>query len=251
MVHPHELIGNGPHKVVGLHGWLTDRTGYAPIWPYLDVTTFSYAFPDVRGYGEAMGMAGDHTLDEISADVRGLADTLGWDSFSIVGHSMGGIAAQRILADAPGRVRKIVGVSPVPASGVPFDDEGWALFSGAAEEPANRRVIVDMTTGGRLTGRWLDDMVRASVQRSEPTAFAAYLPQWARTDISDAVRGAELPVKVIVGEHDPALSADAMRATWLQHYPNAELEILSNAGHYAPHETPVVLVTSIEEFLKR
>jgi pimeloyl-ACP methyl ester carboxylesterase len=251
VVHPHEVIGGGPHKVVGLHGWLTDRTGFAPLWPNLDIGAFTYAFPDVRGYGEAMGMAGEYTLDEIAGDVLGLADDLGWDSFSVVGHSMGGIAAQQVMLAAPERVRAIVGVSPVPAAGVPLDDDGWALFSGAAEEPANRRVIIDMTTGGRLTGRWLDDMVHVSVHRSDKAAFAAYLPQWARTDISERVRGSSVPVKVIVGEHDPALSADFMRATWLEWYPNAELEVMANAGHYAPHETPVALATSIEEFLKR
>lgn len=251
MAHPHELVGRGPRKVIGLHGWLTDRTGFAPLWPYLDTDAFTYAFPDVRGYGEAAGMAGAYTLDEIAADALGLADDLGWDAFSLVGHSMGGIAAQRILAEAPERVRAIVGVSPVPASGVPLDGDAWALFSGAAEAPANRRAIIDMTTGGRLTGRWLDDMVSASVRRSDRAAFAAYLPQWARTDISARIRGATLPVKVIVGEHDPALSAEVMRATWLEWYPNAELEVLANAGHYAPSETPIALATSIEGFLSR
>lgn len=251
MPHPHELVGDGPRKVLGLHGWLTDRHGFAPIWPYLDRSAFSYAFPDVRGYGEAAGMAGEFTLDEIAADALGLADALGWDRFAVVGHSMGGIAAQRIWAEAPERVTAIVGVSPVPASGVPFDDDGWALFSGAAAEPANRRMIIDLTTGNRLPAAWLDAMVDASVRDSDPAAFAAYLPQWARTDLSGRIRGAPVPVKVIAGAHDPALSADVMRATWLAWYPNAELEVLADAGHYAPHETPLALVAAIEEFLKR
>jgi pimeloyl-ACP methyl ester carboxylesterase len=58
-------------------------------------------------------------------------------------------------------------------------------------------------------------------------------------------------VKVIVGEHDPALSAAVMEQTWLAFYPNAELEVLANAGHYPMFETPVALATSIEEFLGR
>ena len=54
-----------------------------------------------------------------------------------------------------------------------------------------------------------------------------------------------------MGEHDPALSAQVMEQTWLAFYPNAELEVLANAGHYPMLETPAALAASIEEFLGR
>jgi pimeloyl-ACP methyl ester carboxylesterase len=40
------------------------------------------------------------------------------------------------------------------------------------------------------------------------------------------------------------------RATGLQSYPNAELEIIPNAGHYPIEETPIALATSFERFLR-
>jgi esterase len=42
-----------------------------------------------------------------------------------------------------------------------------------------------------------------------------------------------------------------MRQTWMVFFPEAELEVLSNAGHYPMFETPVALATSIEEFLEQ
>jgi pimeloyl-ACP methyl ester carboxylesterase len=57
-------------------------------------------------------------------------------------------------------------------------------------------------------------------------------------------------VKVIVGANDPALNADVMKATYLTWYPNSELEVMANAGHYPMDETPVALATSIESFLR-
>ena len=60
-----------------------------------------------------------------------------------------------------------------------------------------------------------------------------------------------LPVKVIVGEHDPALNTTVMQATFLASYPDCELEVMANAGHYPIHETPIALATSIENFLRR
>ncbi|MCO5967642.1 alpha/beta fold hydrolase [Actinoallomurus soli] len=235
--------------MIALHGWFGDRDAFAGIRPYLNGEAFTYAFPDYRGYGEARDVAGDHTLTEIAGDVIALADELGWEEFSLVGHSMGGTAMQRVMLDAPGRVRRMVGVSPVPASGVPFDDQAWGLFSGAAEEPANRRAIIDLTTGGRLPGAWLDAMVDTSLRVSTVPAFRAYLDAWARTDFHEEVVGNATPVLVIAGAHDPALSPDVMRATWLEWYPNAELVTFQDAGHYAMDETPLALVAEIERFL--
>jgi len=64
-------------------------------------------------------------------------------------------------------------------------------------------------------------------------------------------QGSPAAVKVIVGEHDPALSAPVMEQIRLAFYPNAELEVLPNAGHYPMFETPGALATSIGEFLGR
>ena len=41
-----------------------------------------------------------------------------------------------------------------------------------------------------------------------------------------------------------------MRSTWLAHCPNAELEQLSNSGHYPMHERPVALAAAVESFLR-
>ena len=54
---------------------------------------------------------------------------------------------------------------------------------------------------------------------------------------------------ITVGVHHPALSAEVMEQTWLVFYPNAELQVLANAGHYPMFETPAALVASIEGFL--
>jgi pimeloyl-ACP methyl ester carboxylesterase len=248
-------VGAGEHVVLCLHGWFGSATGWGWLPDLVDQEAYTWVFPDYRGYGARRDVAGEHTLDEIAADVLAVADGLGAERFSLLGHSMGGTAAARVLVEAPERVRALVGLSPVPASGVPFDEEGWALFSGAAEQDGNRAAIIDLTTGNRLSGRWVDRMVRHSVERSDRAAVGDYLRAWAHTDFSELVRGSErvtgTPVKVIVGEHDPALSAEVMQATWLVWHADAELEVLANAGHYATEETPVALVTSIEEFLAR
>ncbi|MFJ4872104.1 alpha/beta fold hydrolase [Streptomyces sp. NPDC088757] len=40
-----------------------------------------------------------------------------------------------------------------------------------------------------------------------------------------------------------------MEGTWLRWYPNARLEVIEDAGHHAPEETPRALAEAIEAFL--
>jgi pimeloyl-ACP methyl ester carboxylesterase len=129
-----QQIGDGPHKVLVLHGWFGDHGIWKPTYELLDTAAFSYGFVDYRGYGASRGLPGPHTMAQISADVRELAAALGWSHYSLVGHSMGGMAAQRVAIDAPGAVRAVVGVTPVPASGVPLPPEAMALFESAAPD---------------------------------------------------------------------------------------------------------------------
>jgi pimeloyl-ACP methyl ester carboxylesterase len=246
----HLTVGSGDHHVLAVHGWFGSARGWGSLPDYLDQSAYTYVFMDLRGYGDRKQVSGEFTVSEAASDVLALADELGWDQFSLIGHSMGGKVAHRVLLQAPDRIRKLVGVNPVPATEVPMDEQGWALFSGAAANAGNRAAIIDITTGSRLTKTFIDQMVRHSLDSSTEEAFGAYLQAWAKSDFSDEVtKDARTPVKVIVGATDPALSAAVMEQTWLVFFPKAELEVLANAGHYPMFETPVVLATSIEEFL--
>jgi pimeloyl-ACP methyl ester carboxylesterase len=244
------MVGSGEHHVLALHGWFGSARGWGSLPDYLDGSAYTYGFLDLRGYGTRKDVAGSYTGAEVAADVLAAADEHGWDRFSLIGHSMGGKFAHQILLRAPGRVRALVGVSPVPAAATPMDGQARALFEGAAGEPGNRAAIVDFTTGSKQTRTFIDQVVRHSLDNSAVEAFAAYLGAWATDDFSGDVRpDATSPVKVIVGETDAAISADVARQTWLRYFPNAELEVMANAGHYPMFETPVALATSIEKFL--
>jgi esterase len=247
----YEVLGQGPRKVLALHGWFGDHACYAPLKDALTLDEFSYAAIAYRGYGLSKGLRGSYSMEEIATDALAVADALGWASFSLIGHSMGGMAVQRVLVEAPGRVHKLVAIAPVPASGVPFDAQGQALFAGAATSLDNRRAIIDFSTGNRLSKAWIDRIARYSWETAAVEAFAAYFQTWSKTDFSAAIKGNPVPVKVIVGAHDPAITPDVVRATYLASYPNAELEVMENAGHYPMNETPVALATSIEAFLRR
>lgn len=247
----YQTHGKGPRKVIALHGWFGDEKTFSPMYRALDPDAYTWICPAYRGYGASRHIEGEYNVHEIARDVLALADALGIARFSLVGHSMGGMAVQRILADAPSRVEKLVAVTPVPASGVPFDDATYAMFESAVNNPDAARGIVGFSVGGRLCKRFIDEIALYPRKVALDAAFSAYLRSWAKTDFHTEIVGKTLPVKVIVGEHDGALTSDVMKATYLAYYPNAELEVMSNSGHYPMDETPIALATSIEAFLGR
>jgi pimeloyl-ACP methyl ester carboxylesterase len=245
-------VGSGDHHVLAVHGWFGSARGWGSLPEWIDGSVYTYAFIDLRGYGDRRDTPGEFTIDEAAADVLAAAGDLGWDRFSVVGHSMGAKIGHRVLLWVPDRIRALVGLNSVPAGAVPFDEAGWALFSGAPTEPGNRAAIIDFTTGNKLTKTFINHIVQGSLDNSSEKAFAAYLQAWAKSDFSaEAKVDTSTPVKLIVGVNDPAMSADVMEHTWRVTFPNAELTILPDAGHYPMFEAPVSLASSIEEFLGR
>ena len=245
-------IGSGDRHVLAVHGWFGSARGWGSLPDFLDRSTYTYAFMDLRGYGGRQQVAGEFTMEEAGADAIALADELGWDRFSVIGHSMGAKVAHQVLLQAPDRVEKLVGLNPVPANAVAMDEQGWQLFSGAAGNAGHRAAIIDFTTGSKLTATFVNHVVRHSLENSAEAAFAAYLQAWAKSDFSGKVQAdTSTPVKLIVGVNDLALPAEVMEQTWLVFFPEAEMTILPDAGHYPMFESPVSLATSIEEFLGR
>ncbi|MGH3498117.1 MAG: alpha/beta fold hydrolase [Nocardioidaceae bacterium] len=242
-------IGTGDHTVICLPGWFGSAQGWGLLPQVVDVGTFTYLFPDIRGYGARKDEAGDHTMAEVAEDTVALADARGVETFSLLGHSMGGKAAAYTQLLVPHRVRSVVGVNPVPPATVPMDDDTHGLFFGAADDPVRRRAIIDLTTGNRHSDAWLARMVDQSLATSDRDAFAGYVYSWVNDDFSGRLDRPDVPLLVIAGAADPALSTQVMEQTWMQWYPNATLVTLPEAGHYPMFETPVALATTVESFL--
>jgi pimeloyl-ACP methyl ester carboxylesterase len=208
-----DVVGGGARRVIALHGWFGHAGAWGPLVDAIDPARYSYAFMDYRGYGRSKAVSGRFTVDEIAGDALALADRLGWERFSVVGHSMGGMAALRTLVEAPERVERVVGINPIPASGYPFDEAGWAFFSQAADSAEVRHAILDLTTGRRLSPYFIGRLTASSLESSTVEAFRAYLTLWGRGDFHERLSGLDHPIHLIVGEHDPAVTVGLLEGT--------------------------------------
>lgn len=244
----HALHGRGLTRVL-VHDWLSDRTEWDPVLPYLDGERFTYALADLRGYGGSRRLRGAYTADEAASDALALADRLGWERLAAVGHSMSGLIVQALLALAPGRVTRLACVTPAGPAGLAIPDDVLAPMKRLALDPALRRAAFARAWGDRLSERWLEVKLARWAACSEPEAVLGYLHMFARTDLRPRLAGLDVPVLAIAGEHDqPWFLADHLRAAFSL-YPRREVVTLRGAGHYPMQETPVALATSLERFL--
>lgn len=123
----HHSFGSGPEKVLVLHSWMDDASSFDLLKPYLNSERYTYVFADLRGYGRSMELQGRYDEQEISADAFQLASYLGWKTFHLIGHSMSGMAAQRMAIDdwkmGERRIKSVIAINPVTVNGYPADEE--------------------------------------------------------------------------------------------------------------------------------
>lgn len=244
------LHGTGAEHVLVMHDWNGDHTTYDAMIPYLDAATFTYAFVDLRGYGKSRDVAGEYTVREIANDCMEVVDHLGWQRFHLIGHSMTGMATQRIAADAPSRVKSAIAVCPMSAAGSQIDDATFGFFASTTEnDDAFRRLIKFVT--GRLSDRWAEVKLRQNRATVSPGCRLGYLTMFTKTNFVADVKGLATPYLIVVGENDPGLDEAAMKQTFLAWHPNAELLAIPNCGHYPMQECPPYFATAIENFLRR
>jgi pimeloyl-ACP methyl ester carboxylesterase len=244
-------LGHGPRKVLVLSGTFGHSGDWNAFAEGLDLDAATWVFFDYRGYGRSLQLSGAFTFAEAAQDMLRLADHLGWQRFSVVGHSMGGVAMQRLLLAAPQRIERMVAVAGVPACSSRMDEQRLAGFGSAADSLAQREFIINFSTGKRLPAAWVARLARQSWANVAAAAFCAYLKEWATVDFSDLVQGNATPLKVLVGAHDPSVTAELMERTWLAWYGAATLETLANAGHYPMHEVPLALAATVQDFLQQ
>lgn len=247
----HKQIGSGKEKILVMHHWMGDSTSYDSMLPYLNTDEYTYVFVDLRGYGRSKEMRGTYSVEEASTDAIKLIDSLGWNKFHLIGHSMSGMIVQKIAVENSSRVKSVIAITPVPACGSPVPAEMVDFFESAAlnnDEAAMEGI--NIMTSNRYTTAFAKKMVTNMRQWSTSEARIGYMNMFFYTDFSESVKDLRTPILVLIGEHDFEKGNEALiRRTFLKWYPNAQLEYCKASGHYPMIETPMALIATIEKFL--
>ena len=229
-----------------------DVSGTGAMLAQAGFTALSADFP---GYGlsapvqpyDLAGMAGA-VIDTLAA--------LGGGPAVLVGHSMGGMVAQEVMARAPQAVAALVLAGTSPAFGKPGGDWQQAFLQ-------SRFAPLDAGLGmAGLAAQLVPAMVAPG---TAPAAIAAALAMMAgvpeatyRAAVAALVAfdrranlpNIQVPTLVITGEHDRTAAPEVARKM-AERIPGALCHILPGAGHLLNIEQPDAFNTVLLQFLQQ
>jgi pimeloyl-ACP methyl ester carboxylesterase len=257
--------GSGP-AIVLVHGITSTSATWERVMPYL-ATRFNVIAPDLIGHGQSAKPRGDYSLGAYASGVRDLMVTLGHESATFVGHSLGGGVAMQLSYQFPERCERLV---LVDSGGLGRD---LSLLLRAATLPlsevvlpvlASARVLDAGRSVGRLLGRLgihagtdLAELARGHASLEDPEARAAFVhtlrtivdPLGQRVDASDRLYLAEnIPFMLVWGENDSIIPVEhALAAHEL--VPSSRLELFEGAGHFPHLDEPQRFVDVLLDFI--
>ncbi len=229
-----------------VHGWMISGALFAELLAVWQPQGARVIVPDLRGSGESEPAHSNYALERYREDVMAVIDAERVERAVIVGHSMGGQIAQLVAATFPERVAGLVGVLPVPASGLPLPEDARGLFreAGGNQEALGR--IIDMASPG--IDRALHARLSAEAARVAPRCVAEALDAWMAGNFEPRLASVRAPA-LIVGSDDPFLPAELLRQSVAAKIKGARFVKIDGAGHYLPNEQPRALSTVLEAFL--
>ncbi|HEY7136627.1 MAG TPA: alpha/beta fold hydrolase [Acidimicrobiia bacterium] len=255
-----EVRGEGPGLLL-VHGFGGAKEDFADHVEELAATHRVVVF-DHRGHGASDGPEDPdgYTFERYAADTVAVANAAGLGRFRLLGHSMGGMVAQRVVRSDPRRVEALVLMDTSPGTPPALDpdlldsaakialedgkDVLKTLLDAAStlDSPAHQRLLTERPGFREFEERKWDDLSVAM--------WAGSIRRIARQESQlDALRALTCPTLILVGEQDGAFlePSRAMAAT----VPGAELVVIPDAGHSPQFENPDAWISALTGFLER
>lgn len=235
-----------------VHGFTGAKEDFADFLDGFADRGWHVVAPDLRGHGasEAPEDEAAYSLEEMAADLLALADELGWDTFDLLGHSMGGMVAQVLVLEHADRLRSLVlmdtGHGPVEgldpavitlAADVVRTDGMERLIAIAAELEAVRKPRTPSEVRVREERAGYIEFGDRKMRASAPAMYAGMIQLLAAGgDRLDALRGIDVRTLVVVGEEDEGFVGPSERMA--SAIPGAILEVIADASHSPQFENP-------------
>jgi 3-oxoadipate enol-lactonase len=241
--------GRGP-AVLLLHPLGVDRSFWDGVVPALDgFEALTYDFP---GHGQTALPAEPYTVEDLAEQAHALLLQGGYPQVDVVGVSLGGLVAQRLAADAPDLVRRLVVVDAVAVYPEALR-EMWR--DRAARAPVEgMEPFLDPTldlwfTADRLAeGGPVVEQVRRGFLAGDPRGYALACRALERADVTGVLDRITAPALIVCGEDDAPPFRLAARELG-ERLPDARVVWLSPARHAGVLEQPEQFRAALVDFL--
>jgi pimeloyl-ACP methyl ester carboxylesterase len=247
-----------------VHGFTGAKEEFAELLPQLTAVGWHAVAPDLRGHGQSGQPEGEdaYHLGAFVDDLVRLVDALGWRTFTLVGHSMGGAVAQRLALDHPDRLDALVLMSTFhgplalePALvdlGIAIVDQGGmpalasALAARREADPAASAARERMEAARPGYAAW----AHSKLVNCSPAMWKSMVRQFpAWTGTLSELPKLSLPVLVVVGSDDETMRTQCEQLAAV--IPGAELVVMDGVRHSPHMEAPGRCLSVLTGFLQR
>jgi 3-oxoadipate enol-lactonase len=205
---------------------------------------------DMRGHGGSPAPAGGYTLEELAADVVGLADHLDIDRFGYVGLSLGGAIGQVLALDHPERLTSLVLCCTAPVFGDPatWRDRAAHVRASGVDD------LVEPTTARWFTAEFRAERpeeverVMSMFRSTPPDGYAGCCDALAGFDVTGRLGAVRTPTRVVAGAEDPG-TPPSVAAELATAVPGADLVVVEGAAHIAHVARPAEFASAVREHL--
>jgi 2-succinyl-6-hydroxy-2,4-cyclohexadiene-1-carboxylate synthase len=198
-------------------------------------------------------------LDRLVRDTLAVANALDLTTFRLLGHSMGGMVAVRLVLAAAERVDALV-LMDTSAGAPPTLDPGLVRVGAdvaVRDGMATLRLLLDEVDplGSEAYQRVLRE--RPGFEEYAEHKWSTLSPvMWSELAVEIATQGDRLqllatvtcPTLVVVGEQDQAFIEPSFALA--DTIPDARLVVVPDAGHSPQFENPVVWFAAVDGFLR-
>jgi 3-oxoadipate enol-lactonase len=239
--------GEGTLALVFLHYWGGTHRTWDKVIKELGSGFRTIAY-DTRGWGQSAPAANGYALSALADDAAALVKHLQIKEYVLIGHSMGGKIAQLL---ASRKLEGLVGLILVaPASPGPFRLPEEAKEQQLHAYDSRDTVIqtIQFLSARMPDPETVEQMVEDSLS-SSADAKLAWPTSGILEDLSEEASQIRTMTLVLAGELDRLHPVEQQRSEVIPKIPNAELQIVPQAGHLLPVEEPVKLADAIRRFV--
>lgn len=254
-------------RVLALHGWLDNAASFVPLaaaLPGLQLVAI-----DLPGHGHSAHLPPGTQYNTPGAicHVLEVADTLGWERFTLLGHSMGAGIASLTAAAAPERVERLIAIEALGGLRGPEDETAQRLrehVRAARALPHKKlRVFPELTAPVRarmMANQLSEPCARLLVERGVKAVAGGYswcsdqrlmLPTAMRlseAQIDDLLVAIECPTQVIYATPAQSYYPEPLRSERIKLLRNGHLDVFPGT-HHLHMEHPRVVAEVIARFL--
>jgi pyruvate dehydrogenase E2 component (dihydrolipoamide acetyltransferase) len=241
--------GNGPHKVLMIHGFGADAMSWYPVSRPLSETCQVISL-DLPNHGRSPQQA-TPTFDDLVTEVVAAFDALDLQGAHVVGHSLGAACAVALAGQRSEKVLSLTLLAPAGCGAGVNADFVHGLANAVSPEQLKSALEMLVADSSLVSREFLGAVLTS---RSAPGLLDAQrkmasdlfpLQQPSTIDVADELKSLKCPLHIIWGMADKVISLHEAKSLPT----NARVAVLPGVGHAPQLEAPQAVLEILNSII--